>query len=153
VEKKKVYVNRDGTATVVCPHCGTSKTVRVEKFRESRDSLKVRCTCQSEFTVGLEFRGTYRKEVELKGHYTKLPVSSGEMVVKDISLTGIGFFTVTDHKLKEGDEVTVKFLLDNPNQSQIKKKAIVRVIDGKYIGCEFSEAVQYDKDLGFYLAT
>ena len=75
------------------------------------------------------------------------------MVVKNISLSGIGFETLTGHQLKVGDEVTVKFALDDVSHSVIKKKVIVRVVKDKYLGCEFKEPAQYDKALGFYLIT
>jgi hypothetical protein len=101
--------------------------------------------------VSLEYRGAYRKETDLRGHYTKLPVSWGEMTVKNISLTGMGFETSGEHHLKEGDEVTVKFTLDDASGSVIKKKAVVRSIQDKYIGCEFERSAEYDKTLGFYL--
>ena len=149
--ERKVYVNEDGKAVIVCPHCGTSKTVSVAKFRPSRNALKVRCTCRSTFTVCLEFRTAYRKQIYLPGHYTKMPVSWGDMVVKNISLSGIGFETVTEHQLKVGDEVTVKFTLDDVSGSVVKKKVVVRVVKDKYIGCEFYERAHYDKALGFYL--
>jgi len=153
VEAKKVYVNKDGKAILVCPDCGTSKTVDLRRFRRSRDAVKIRCTCQSYFTVCLEYRGAYRKETDLRGHYTKLPVSWGDMTVKNISLTGIGFETLGEHHLKKGDEVTVKFTLDDAGGSVLKKKAVVRSVQNRYVGCEFEGSAEYDKTLGFYLTS
>jgi hypothetical protein len=153
VEAKKVYVTKDGKAILVCPHCGTSKTVDVKRFKGSKDALKIRCTCQSEFAASLEFRAAYRKNTDLKGHYTKLPVSWGDMTVKNLSLTGVGFVTSGEHQLKEGDDVTLKITLDDAGGSVIRKKAVVRVVRDEYVGCEFEGPVEYDKALGFYLTS
>lgn len=153
MEQKKVYVGKDGNAVIVCPHCGTTKTVDVKKFRRSRDALKVKCGCGSYFTVSLEFRGAYRKQTRLAGHFTKMPVSWGEMEVKNVSMTGVGFETLAEHDLEEGDEVTVKFSLDDASRTEVKKRVVVRVVKDKYVGCEFADFVEFDKALGFYLTS
>ena len=153
MELKKVYVNKDGNAVIVCPHCGKTRTVHVKKFRRSRDALKVKCGCQLDFTVCLEFRGAYRKQTRLPGHYTKMPESWGEMEVKNVSMTGIGFETLGEHSLEEGDEVTVKFALDDSSRTEVKKRVVVRVVKDNYIGCEFADFVEFDKALGFYLTS
>ena len=138
----------------MCPHCGFSRSVNAAKFKDRRDPVKIRCKCQSAFSVFFEFRRAYRKETHLRGKYSKLPVCEewGRMVVKNISLTGIGFATFTMPNLKKGDEGTVKFTLDDKRRSDVEKDAVVRVVKDNYLGCEFMEPVGFqDKALGFYL--
>ena len=152
-ETQKVYVDTDNNATLLCPHCGTSKTVNVEKLKNRGDPLRIRCTCRETFSVTFEFRKAHRKETNLVGHYCRLPASEDwhTMTVRNISSTGIGFETYNPHDLGKGDEVRVRFALDDAKRSEIERDVIVRVAKDKYIGGEFSDPGLYDKALGFYL--
>ena len=152
-EVHKIYVNSGNNATLLCPHCGISKTVNVEKLKRHGDPLKIRCTCKETFSVTLEFRKAHRKATHLAGDYCKLPAREDwhSMTVKNISSTGIGFETYNPHDLSEGDEVRVRFALDDAKRSQIKRDVIVRVVKDRYIGAEFSDPDLFDKALGFYL--
>jgi len=50
--------------------------------------------------------------------------------------------------------VTVEFHLDNGPKTFIKKDALVRKIDGPYIGVEFASYKsygEYNKEIGFYM--
>ena len=152
-EIHKFHVNEEGIAIVVCPHCGNTKTVNAARFKGSNKTLKIRCTCQSVISVFFEFRRAYRKKTNLDGYYSK-PSTSKEwdhILVKNISLTGIGFETLTTHNLKENDELEVKFTLDDMKRTEIKKRVAVRVVKDKYIGCEFEDRGQFDNELSFYL--
>jgi hypothetical protein len=102
--------------------------------------VKIRCKCQSTFSVSFEFRRAHRKKTNLIGYYSRLPAckESHGMLVKNISQTGIGFVRVT-------------FTLDDAKQSKIEKNVVVRVIEDKYVGCEFTDPSIFDKTLGFYL--
>ncbi len=153
METQKVYVNQDDTAVLVCPNCGLSKNISVAKFKARRDSLKIRCKCQSTFSVSFEFRRAHRKKTNLKGYYSRLPAckESHGMLVKNISQTGIGFATFAPHNLMKSSEVRVTFTLDDAKQSKIEKDVVVRVIEDKYVGCEFTDPSKFDKALGFYL--
>jgi hypothetical protein len=152
-EIQKIYVDAENNATLLCPHCGTSKTVNVENLKSRGDPLKIRCTCKEAFAVTFEFRKAHRKETNLAGHFCKLPASEDwhSMTVKNISSTGIGFETYNPHGLGKGDEVRVRFALDDAKRSTIERDVIVRVVKDRYIGCEFSDPSVYDKTLGFYL--
>ncbi|MDY6987106.1 MAG: PilZ domain-containing protein [Thermodesulfobacteriota bacterium] len=153
MEVQKVYVNPDNTAVVKCPHCDTTKVVHVGKFKGPKRRLKIRCTCNASLPVTFEFRKAYRKETSLQGFYAKAPPAQapGKIEVKDISMTGIRFVTASPHTLRKGDEVIVRFTLDDRKRSKIEKKAVVRWIKERSVGCRFSESVQYDKVFGFYL--
>ena len=150
---QKIYVNADNNATLLCPHCGTSKTVNVAKLKSRGDPLRIRCTCKETFSVTFEFRKAHRKETNLVGHYRKLPAREDwhSMKVRNISSTGIGFETYNLHDLDKGDQVRVKFALDDAKRSEIERDVIVRVVKDRYIGGEFRDPNLYDKVLGFYL--
>jgi hypothetical protein len=50
------------------------------------------------------------------------------------------------------DEVKIEFQLDDAQDSLIRKKALVRSVYKKYVGCQFIEPADgFDPDLGFYL--
>lgn len=152
-EAQTVYVQQDNTAVVKCPDCGTARSMNVESFKGRRKPLKLRCKCGSAFRVLLEFRRAYRKETRLNGNYVKLAPKkeTGKIMVKNISRLGVGFTTLTQHNLGKGDDVLVTFTLDDANRSEIEKRAVVRVVLDRYIGCEFTDQSQHDKILGFYL--
>ena len=150
---QKVFVQQDKMARVTCPDCTTSKTVNVEKLKGSTGRLKLRCQCGSVFSVFFEFRRTHRKETHLDGYYAKLPANEmgSRIVVENVSRTGIGFTTLTNHDLSEGDNVKVTFILDDKRRSRIEKSAVVKAVKDRYIGCEFTNLTQDQKSLGFYL--
>ncbi len=149
----KVYVKRDNTAVVNCPHCGTARTINVGKLKGRKDPLKTKCTCRTAFPVFFEFRNVHRKNASLKGYYTTLSRPGGccAMLVRDVSQAGIRFVTLASHNLSEGDEGKVRFTLDDMRRSEIERNVIVRCVADKNVGCEFTDAVPYDKVLGFYL--
>ena len=153
MEVQKVDVNPDGTAVVNCPSCGTTKVVHVGKFKGPKRRIKIRCVCNSSLSVTFEFRKAYRKKTSLEGFYAKVRPAQApdKMEIKDLSMTGLRFVTTSSHALREGDEVMVKFTLDDKNRSKIEKKAVVRWVQDREVGCHFLESVQYDKALGFYL--
>jgi len=156
VEIPSVYVKDDNKAVLVCPHCGFSKTVDAGRCKKSAGPLKIKCTCGSTFEVFIEFRGAHRKETDLVGHYCKLPHCEewGEMVVKNISSTGLGFKTLGPHHIRAGDRIRVKFRLDDAKKSEIDKDIIAREVKDTYVGCSFSGPLEFDQvdsALGFYL--
>lgn len=149
----KVYVSRAGVAVLKCPSCEKVKQSRVDKFKGARHVLKVRCTCGELFLVNLEFRTTYRKEISLTGKYTLLPeeIHQGRIIVVNISKGGVGLQIPGVHRLQQGEKLLVNFVLDDVHSSEIEKKVVVRLVEGNYVGCEFVEASNHDKAIGFYL--
>ena len=146
VAMRQIYVNPGDTAVLACPQCGTTVTQDVGKFKGRRRHLERKCVCQATFRVSLEFRTAPRRRTHLEGFYVKLPGTEdwGMMLVRNISRTGIGLLTYGKHELSEGDEVRVKFTLDDGSHSQIEKRAVVRWIQDIHMGCEFVESVEYD---------
>ena len=154
---QKVFISKENTVTILCPHCGMIKTVNVAKLKDkiSNAPIKVKCTCKSIFRIIVEFRKEYRKSTHLEGHYSSLPAGRewDKMIVKNISRTGIGFTSLSMHSLNKNDKIRIKFALDDRKRSEIDKEIIVRMVNNKYIGGKFVDSDLFDKALGFYLMT
>ena len=154
---QKIFINKDNTVTLVCPHCGTNKTLNAAKLKGkiSNATIKVKCACKSIFRVNIEFRKEYRKSTRLEGYYSSLPAGRerDKMIVKNISRIGIGFTTLSMHSLKKNDKIRIKFTLDDRKRSEIDKEIIVRMVNNKDISGEFTDPDLFDKTLGFYLMT
>ena len=71
--------------------------------------------------------------------------------INSISMTGIGFTTLTRNDLRKNDSLMVKITLDDREKSKIEKTAVVKWAQGRDIGCSFIEKDEYDRVLGFYL--
>ncbi|MCK5230636.1 MAG: hypothetical protein KAR13_10245 [Desulfobulbaceae bacterium] len=154
---QKIFINKDNTVTLVCPHCGTNKTVNAAKLKDkiSNATITVKCACKLIFRVNIEFRKKYRKSTHLEGYYSSLPAGRerNTMIVKNISRTGIGFATLSMHSLKKNDKIRIKFTLDDRKRSEIDKEIIVRMVNNEYISGEFADSDSLGKALGFYLMT
>jgi hypothetical protein len=152
-ETHRIIPRQGNTAVVTCPQCGMSKTVYVDRLRAHHGPLKVTCTCGPVFSMMSELRKAGRKDVHLDGSYAKLSAGAefGNLIVTNMSLLGIGFTVLSDHRLKKGDKINVTFTLDDRKHSQIEKSAVVRAINGMNIGCEFNDLSQHRKKLALYL--
>ncbi len=164
MERIKAFVSPDNRISLHCPKCGLVKQVSVEKFKESKHIIKVRCTCRNLLTLELDFRRKYRKKTDLHGEYAVWAPSDGERKVKgggprfqkclvdNLSLGGLGL-TVSGHGLKVGDALRVRFTLDDRQKTELDRKVVVRVVMPNYIGAEFVDSAyfQYDRAIGFYL--
>ena len=150
---RKVLVNENNRALFACPQCKASKRAEVSKFRGCTSPLKVKCRCGATFTVSLEFRQDPRKGTDLAGYFCPLPEPGDweEMVVENVSFGGLMFLPLTHHRLGEGDEVRVRFRLDDKRRSEIERTAVVRRATPDHcLHCRFSDEVVYPKALGFY---
>ena len=153
MEPQKAFVREDGTTVLKCPFCRHARTVSVQKIKDKKKVIKVKCSCQKSYSVSLELRKLYRKNASLNGKYINLSLNNenGVMIVKDISMGGIGFETVGGSHIEKGHELEVTFTLDDTHSSVIKKQVVVRIVRNKFVGCEYVHALEYDKALGFYL--
>ena len=153
-ETKKVFVGEDSMVTVICPSCRLVKSVNVEKFKDRKEPLRVRCKkCEGTFRILLDFRASFRKEVHLDGYYKKYGSNKWHrMVVEDISHTSrTGIRIASMHDLKEGDDVKIKFTLDNTKHSKIERNAVVKWTRDRDVGLEVTDNSPYETTLGFYL--
>ena len=154
---KIVYPARSKMATIVCPKCQKSKTVDVSKYLELDKVVKVnlKCSCGYSNSYLLEKRKRSRKETDLPGSYNRYAdgkqMGGGLMRVKDLSSIGMKLQVDADHDLEVGDLIQVEFHTDDAQRALIKKKVIIRNINGRIVGTEFAPMEGLDKALGFYL--
>jgi hypothetical protein len=146
------YVNNDGKATLKCPSCGIQKRIDTTKHVFSRKPFKATCKCGTKFRGRFEFRKYYRKQVRLSGHYIhKITKSKNNILVKNLSLMGVGFTCLGRPDLKVGDNLEITFWLDNPKSSKIQLWVEVKVVSDHYIGTQRRDIQIAQPDLGFYL--
>jgi hypothetical protein len=150
---QKSFVNTNGIAIIKCPACGIIKNLSVAQFLGKRHVVKIRCSCNCQWDIQLDFRRTYRKKTKLAGTYTlEQPASGfGLMTVLNISRSGVGFSVTGLHEIKIGLKVRLRFTLDDKKCTLIDKLAVIKAVKDSCIGCEFIANQIYDKDLGFYL--
>jgi c-di-GMP-binding flagellar brake protein YcgR len=137
--------------------CQNSKTVNASKFvkLEKKLKIKVKCSCGHSFTSFLERRKHYRKEINLNGTFVRFvsgkAVSRGNMVVMDLSLTGMKLKVFGNQKFLKSDILKVEFRLNDVKKTRIKKKVIIRNNNNSCIGTLFLKNEIEDTSLGFYL--
>jgi hypothetical protein len=151
---KKVYVDDTNQATIICPKCGFKKNVDVTNFKNTQKKLKAKCRCGEVFRIALEFRRHYRKKVRLHGEYfVQGRDEKGEMIVEDISASGVRFASLKPHYISRNDTVELKFTLDNPMKTEIHKLIkIIWIVDCN-VGAQYIDQKSLEKDLEFYLKT
>lgn len=151
---QSVFVNKENKAIFTCPKCAKSKTADVSTLvmEKKKLSVRVKCPCGNIYSVALERRKYYRKKTRLPGVFI-LEQNHKEyfMAVTNLSRFGLQFYSSESDKLKVGDRIGVEFRLDDKTRSLIRKKVIIRRIEGNVVGSEFSSPDEFDKVLGFYL--
>jgi len=73
------------------------------------------------------------------------------MIVKDLSYSGLRIEVGAPPLFTVGDSLYVEFRLDDTRQSQVRKKVIVKNIEGLCVGLAFASLQNNDSALGFYL--
>ncbi len=153
----KIFVNVENMATFICPECNTTKTANVVKYMEYNSKVSINCRCKNcnfRYLAYLERRKYYRKNVNFTGTYIMLEntVIRGNLIVKDISRSGIQFEVPKQVKFKKDAILDIKFILDDVNKSLIKKQIKVISIkkNGYTVGVKYTSLDDYDQ-LGPYL--
>ena len=151
---KIVYVDDTNQASIICPECGFSKNIDITNFKSTQKRAKAKCGCGESFRFTFEFRKNYRKNVRLPGEYIeKKTGEKGDVIIRDLSLTGIRFESLKPHEISTNDILDVKFKLDNSVRSEIRKLAKVIWVRDRIVAAHYSETKLFEKDLGFYLKT
>lgn len=155
METVKAFVRANETVTIVCPVCKTPKNAAVGAFRHKSHYLKVRCSCDTVFTVHLDFRQHYRKQTDLPGTFRSInpPGMSGDIHIKDISVSGVGFTVTGVQYLEKGHTLALTFTLDDKKKTKLIKEVVVQSVLQDCVGCRFVETKAYEKELGFYLTS
>lgn len=100
----------------------------------------------------IKTKASFRKKVLLSGDYRHFSKKEhGYIMVKDLSIHGIGFETMRPHNIEPDDILDVTFTLDDSKRSIIKRKVVIHLVEGRYLSAEFYNPPPYDKNMGFYL--
>ena len=131
--------------------CETGKA-ELQGFRKFRDVASNLFQLLSEERQAMERRQFYRKKVQLAGRFENPETGeSGELLVDNLSLNGLGITTLLGHRLVKNDLIKIFFTLDDSRRTEISRLARVRLVKDRFVGCQFEDQKSYDGDLGFYL--
>ncbi len=141
----------DGSAMFVCPECFKTKTVNVSKQCDKSGIIKVncKCPCGHEYPVMLDKRKYDREVVTLPGVFIRYAEgntgNSEQMLVLDLSLSGLRFMIKTKCNIKIKEELMVEFNLNDKEKSLIKEKVVVKYLKTNEVGAKFCSKVHQDK--------
>ena len=149
---ERVYVDHTNRVKIICPKCELEKNKIVFKFKDTHKRLKAKCKCGEVFRFTLDFRKYYRKNVQLTGEYFVLGKDEkGEILIEDISKTGINFATLKPHNFSNNDLAELKFTLDNPMRMEVRTRLKILWIIDRTVGAQFNDPKLLERDLGGYL--
>ena len=149
---EKFYVDENNQVNIICHKCGFEKSIDAINYRNTKNKVKGKCKCIEGFEFTLEYRKHYRKNVTLPGEYiSPKNGGKGEIIIRELSLTGVQFESLNPHQISSDDTLEVTFKLDNPLGSEIRKLAKVVWVRDRSVGAQFSERKLYEQALGFYL--
>ena len=151
---RRVYLDKERKGCAICEKCGRVQRIHMaETAREQ--AITIKCKCRHTFSVRIDQRQHYRKEVSLPGTFERVHpgnTEKGRVVVQDISQTGVGFLTYTKQKVNVNDVLKLKFTLDDPHSSTIDVRGSVKIVKDQYVGMELDRSNEHiQKTLGFYL--
>lgn len=152
----KVFIFNN-TATFICPKCENVKTINARQFKKTQKKVSVtcKCPCGHSFRAFLERRNYLRKEITLPGIYSRYingeEVEKGQIVVTDLSRSGLKFKPHVQPGFQVGDNLFIVFNLNDRDKSLIKKKAvIINMSKEMHVGLEFYQKETYGK-IGSFL--
>jgi len=149
-----IYTDDTNRVSIICPKCGIEQNINTTNLKGTQKKLKGRCRCGEPYQFTIEFRKRYRKDVSLPGEYSILGIGiKGEIIIRELSMSGIRFECLSPHHIAKDDIVRMKFKLDDPKRSEIRKPVKVEWVRDLTIGAHYIEKKLYETDLGFYRET
>lgn len=151
----EVFVHNKMVVSFACPLCKLEKEIGVERIKDVYHwNVNATCRrCAHKFKVSFNFRKYYRKETYFHGllfdSFESIdPVE--DVIINDISLTGIGF-ECNKCDFNVGSILVVRFILDDEANSRVEKKISIESIRGARVGAVFLDEKGFDKILGKYI--
>jgi hypothetical protein len=156
-EDSIVFVAENNKAIIICPKCKKFKHESVEKYRNEKHFLKIRCSCGHFFEIKLNFRKGIRKKSNLEGTYRKISnqkSSINECRIVNLSYQGLCIKTFSENSLDVGDMIVINFQLDNKQMTPVERKIeVVNLFQEDHVGGVFvdHETDDFNKDIAFYM--
>jgi hypothetical protein len=146
------WMSDNNQSTMTCPRCGFDINIDPKEFKSAQRRQTAECRCGKIFEFTIEYRKQYRKNVKLSGEYSiQEKGQKGEIIVTDLSLSGIRFESLIPHQILPDDTLEVLFKLDNPPRKEIRKIVKAIWVDDRIVGAQYNERDLYEKDLALYL--
>ncbi|MEE8302195.1 MAG: hypothetical protein V3S24_07150 [Candidatus Tectomicrobia bacterium] len=150
----KILVNHNKEGEITCPKCSKMKTITATPQLLTKRAIKVKCSCGHSFSVSLDYRRFFRRNVEIPG--VLYQVGSTEILcnvtITSLSISGVGFTTKSLHNIYINSAFEIEFKLDDDSDATIREAIAIRRINGLHVGAEFSEQEKYNYELDFYMA-
>ena len=154
METIQANVNDENRVTFSCPHCARPYRISVLEYKNVKHKLVIRCSCNEQFQLLLNFRRFYRKNVILVGEAKNLSMYGSAwtvMTIMNLSIGGLRFKVLEPIKIHKGDKIRGRFTLDSPQEEVVDKHVIVRNSRDNEFGCEFMSLTNGEKELKSYL--
>lgn len=150
----EIFVHNRNVVRFVCPYCKLEKDIDISKIKDlSHWGIKGKCTrCKNDFTVSFNLRKYFRKNVNLEATmFTSVALDNflGDACVTDMSLSGVGF--TTNASLVKDSVLTIRFILDNDQNTEVIKEIKIESIRGNKVGASFIGGVALDGHVRNYI--
>jgi hypothetical protein len=147
-----IYTDDTNQVSIICPKCNVEQNINTTKIKGTQKRLEGECKCGEPYQYAIEFRKRYRESVRLDGEYFIYGVNEkGEIIIRDLSMTGIRFECLNPHHISKDEVLRVKFKLDNSMRTEIRKHVKVIWVKDRNIGAHFIEKKFHKDDLEIYL--
>jgi hypothetical protein len=147
-----IYLNDSNQVSIICPKCKSEENIDTTNLKDTQKVLRGECRCGEPYQYNIEFRKEYRKDVSLTGEYFMHETNEkGEIIIRDLSESGMQFECLNPHYISKNDVLTVRFKLDNSNRSEVRKHVKVIWERDRTIGARFIETKFHKEDLESYL--
>ena len=133
----RVFVDMENQATFICPSCGKASPIDVSAAEEGQIETETVCTCGHRESVIIDLRRAPRMTVVLSGEIVQEGEGPRPISVRILSRLGLGFEVAGPPAFKIGDEITIEIFLEDMGAAVIRKTAVVRNSDGRFVGAEF----------------
>jgi hypothetical protein len=137
---EKVFVDENNRSTIICHKCGLNKNMDVAKFKDTHRRIKAKCKCGEIFQFILEFRQSCRKNLRLAGEYfVRGKKERGDILIDEISASGIRFASLKPHNISKDDLVELKFTLNNSWRTEVQELVKIIRIKNRNVGARYTD--------------
>ena len=98
------WIDHNNQVTIICPNCRFETNLDAGKFKSGERRQRTECQCGEIFQFIIEYRKQSRMDISLPGEYNiQGKGQEGEIIVRDLSLSGIRFESLIPHQISPDD--------------------------------------------------